>query len=80
MSQVYTTGGKLMATIQLNARVPRELKKAAQLAALMRGQSLSAVIREALENYVAQSNKEVGEVIRQLGERETIAENHTAIC
>lgn len=69
-----------MATIQLNARVPEDLKKAAQLAALMRGQSLSEIIREALEDYVAQSNKEVGEAIRQLRERENVVENRIAIC
>ena len=67
-----------MATIQLNARVPEDLKKAAQLAALMRGQSLSAVIREALEDYVTQSNKEVGEAIRQLRASNGHAEKYLA--
>ena len=58
-----------MSMVQLNARVPQDLKRAARLAALAKGKSLSAVIREALEDFVAQSDEEVKELARHIDEK-----------
>lgn len=58
-----------MVTAQLNVRVPRDLKKIAWYVARMRGDSLSEVIRGALEDYIAQSDEEIRELARRIDEK-----------
>ena len=55
-----------MATVQLNLRLPEDLKREAQHIAVERSDSLSEVIRAALRDYVAQSSEGTKQAIRQL--------------
>lgn len=56
-----------MTTVQLNFRLPGDLKRAAQHVAVERGDSLSEVIRVALRDYVDQFSEEAKQAICQLG-------------
>lgn len=41
------------ATVKLTVKLPEKLRRRAKAAAAMRGETVSAVVREALEEYVA---------------------------
>lgn len=59
-------GQPIMTTVQLNFRLPEDLKRDAQHVAVERGESLSKVIRAALRDYVDRSSERTKQVIRQL--------------
>ena len=43
-------------TEQLNVRVPKDLKRIIRYVTMMRGDSLSEIVRMALEDYLAESD------------------------
>lgn len=54
---------------QLNVRVPEDLKRIVRYVTMMRGDSLSDVVREALENYLIESDEEIKALARHAAKK-----------